>query len=152
MIVVWVCRRGRRGCVRFRLSSPPANSPCLCDSFALNLGGATIGNRPRLCTKPSKPLNPLNLLNPPIKQSDNESPSATTGRGHPVAAAQERGPPAFKPPNPPLNRPSPSEFATLRVGLLLLGVNEGAPATVQECVLKLQQALPQGGCDGFGAV
>ena len=31
----------------------PAISPCLCDSLALNLGGATIGNRPRLCNKPS---------------------------------------------------------------------------------------------------
>ena len=37
---------------------PPAISPCLCDSFAFNLGGATIGNRPRLRTEP---LNPLNL-------------------------------------------------------------------------------------------
>ena len=35
----------------------------------------------------------LNLLNLLIKQSNNESPSATTGRGPPVAAAQGRGPP-----------------------------------------------------------
>ena len=77
-----VCRRGRRDCVRFRLSSPPANSPCLCDSFASNLGGATIGNRPRLRTKLPKPpklLNPLNLHSikhsntQTLKQSNNQT-------------------------------------------------------------------------------
>ena len=31
----------------------PAISTCHCNSLASNLGGATIGNRPRLCTKPS---------------------------------------------------------------------------------------------------
>ena len=59
------CRRRRRCGVRFRLSSPPAISPCLCDSLALNLGGATIGNRPRLCTKPS---------NQTLKHSNNRYP------------------------------------------------------------------------------